>query len=162
VVLHAHGKTDINSSAEAASALRPIAGPFAFAVFAAGIIGTGLLAIPVLAGSAAYGAADALGRPSGLERKPHRAKVFYTVLSAATVAAMALNFTSIDPVKALYWSAVINGIGAVPIMIVIMMLSTNARTMGTFVLPAWLKILGWLATLIMAAAAIMMFATWGN
>jgi len=105
VVLHAHGKTDINSSAEAAAALRPFAGPFAFAVFAAGIIGTGLLAVPVLAGSAAYGVAEALGGPKGLERAPSQAKVFYAVVIVASLAGMALNLTSIDPVKALYWSA---------------------------------------------------------
>ncbi len=162
VVLHAHGITDINSSAQAATALRPLAGPFAFAVFAAGIIGTGLLAVPVLAGSAAYGVADAFGSPSGLERKPHQAKVFYAVLIVASLAGMALNFTAIDPIKALYWSAVINGVAAVPIMVVIMLLGTNPRIMGTFVLPSWLKILGWIATFVMAAAAILMFATWGK
>lgn len=162
VVLHAHGVTDINSSAQAATALRPLAGPFAFAVFAAGIIGTGLLAVPVLAGSTAYGVADALGKPSGLERKPHQAKLFYTVLIVASLVGMALNFTAIDPIKALYWSAVINGVAAVPIMVVIMMLSTNSRVMGTFALPPWLKIMGWVATLVMAAAAIIMFATWGK
>ncbi len=162
VVLHAHGITNINSSAQAATALRPLAGPFAFTVFAAGIIGTGLLAVPVLAGSAAYGVADALGNPSGLERKPHQAKVFYTVLIVASITGMALNFTTIDPIKALYWSAVINGVAAAPIMVVIMLLGTNRRIMGTFVLPPWLKILGWIATLVMAAAAIIMFATWGK
>lgn len=162
VVLHTHGIIDINSSAQAAAALRPLAGPFAFAVFAAGIIGTGLLAVPVLAGAAAYGVADALGSPSGLECKPHQAKVFYTVLIVASVVGMALNFAAIDPIKALYWSAVINGVAAVPIMVVIMLLGTNPRIMGKFVLPLWLKILGWIATLAMAVAAIIMFATWGK
>lgn len=162
VVLHTHGITDINSSAQAATALRPLAGPFAFAVFAAGIIGTGLLAVPVLAGSAAYGVADAFGSPSGLERKPHQAKVFYAVLIVASMVGMALNFTAIDPIKALYWSAVINGVAAVPIMGVIMLLGTNPRIMGKFVLPPWLKILGWIATLVMAVAAIIMVATWGK
>jgi NRAMP (natural resistance-associated macrophage protein)-like metal ion transporter len=162
VVLHAHGKTDINSSAEAAAALRPLVGPFAFVVFAAGIIGTGLLAVPVLAGSAAYGLADALGKPSGLERKPHQAKLFYTVLIVASIAGLALNFTSVDPIKALYWSSVISGIADVPIMIMIMLLSMNARVMGAFVLPRWLNILGWIATLVMTMAAVIMFATWGE
>ena len=161
-VLHAHGKTDITSAAEAAAALRPLAGRFAFAVFAAGIIGTGLLAVPVLAGSAAYGAAGALGRPSGLEHRPHLAKVFYTVLIVASIVGMGLNFTPIDPVKALYWSAVINGVAAVPIMIVIMILASNPRIMGEFVIPAWLRTLGWIATLVMTAAAVVMFATWGK
>lgn len=162
VVLHAHGKTDIHSSAEAAAALRPLAGPFAFAVFAAGIIGTGLLAVPVLAGSAAYGVAEALGRPSGLERTPHEAKIFYAVLIVASLAGMALNFTPIDPIKALYWSAVINGVAAVPIMVVIMLLGVDARIMGKFTLPPWLNILGWAATFVMAAAAVTMFVTWGR
>ena len=160
VVLHAHGKTDINSAAEAAAALRPLAGPFAFAVFAAGIIGTGLLAVPVLAGSAAYGVAEALGKPAGLERKPHQAKIFYAVLIVASIAGVALNFTPIDPIKALYWSAVINGVAAIPIMMMVMMLGLNPRIMATFTIPAWLKILGWIATLVMAAAAVVMFATW--
>jgi len=162
VVLNVHGVTDITSSAQAATALRPLAGSFAFAVFAAGIIGTGLLAVPVLAGSAAYGVADALGKPIGLERKPHQAKLFYTVLIVSSMVGMALNFTSIDPIKALYWSAVVNGVAAVPIMVVIMMLSMNARAMGKFALPLWLQIMGWVATLVMAAAAIVMFATWGK
>jgi len=162
VVLHAHGKTDINSSAEAAAALRPFAGPFAFAVFAAGIIGTGLLAVPVLAGSAAYGVAEALGGPKGLERAPSQAKVFYAVVIVASLAGMALNLTSIDPVKALYWSAVISGVAAVPIMIMIMLLSMSSRIMGEFVLSRWLKIFGWFATGVMTAAAITMFATWGK
>jgi NRAMP (natural resistance-associated macrophage protein)-like metal ion transporter len=160
VVLHAHGTTDINSAAQAATALRPLAGQFAFAVFAAGIIGTGLLAVPVLAGSAAYGVAEALGRPAGLERTPHQAKVFYTVLIFAGLTGTALNFTAIDPIKALYWSAVVNGVAAVPIMATIMLLSMNSRAMGQFTAPAWLKISGWIATLVMTAAAVVMFATW--
>lgn len=162
VVLHAHGKTDIASSAQAAEALRPLAGPFAFALFAAGIIGTGLLAVPVLAGSAAYGTADAFGKPCGLARKPRNAKLFYTVLAIAILIGMGLNFTSIDPIKALYWSAVINGVAAVPILVVIMLLGSNSRVMGEFVLSGWPRVLGWLATLVMAAAALIMFATWGK
>lgn len=161
VVLHAHGTTDINSAAQAATALRPLVGQFAFAVFAAGIIGTGLLAVPVLAGSAAYGVAEALGRPAGLERTPQQAKVFYAVLIFAGLAGTALNFTAIDPIKALYWSAVVNGVAAVPIMATIMLLSMNSRAMGQFTLPACLKIFGWIATLVMTAAAVVMFATWG-
>jgi len=162
VVLHAHGKTDINSAAQAASALRPLAGPFAFAVFAAGIIGTGLLAVPVLAGSAAYGVAEALGKPAGLERTPHQAKLFYTVLIVAGLIGTVLNFTPIDPIKALYWSAVVNGVAAVPIMATIMLLSMNSHAMGQFTIPVWLKIAGWIATAVMAAAALVMFATWGT
>ena len=110
VVLHAHGKTDIQSSSQAAEALRPLAGDLAFALFAAGIIGTGLLAVPVLAGATAYAASGAFGQRSGLERKPHQAKFFYGVLVVASLAGMALNLTPLDPIKALYWSAVINGV----------------------------------------------------
>jgi NRAMP (natural resistance-associated macrophage protein)-like metal ion transporter len=162
VVLHAHGKTDITSSAEAAAALRPLAGRFASALFAAGIIGTGLLAVPVLAGSAAYGVAEAFNEPSGLEHKVPRAKLFYIVLIVAGALGLALNVLPIDPVKALYWSAVINGVAAVPIMVAIMIFSMSLRDMGKFVLPPWLQVLGWAATLVMAAAAIVMFATWGR
>jgi len=160
VVLHAHGKTDIDSSAAAAEALRPLAGPFAFSLFAAGIVGTGLLAVPVLAGSAAYGVADAFGKPSGLERKPPQAKLFYAVLVISGVLGVVLNLLPIDPIRALYWSAVINGVAAVPIMAAIMLFSMSLRDMGEFVLPRWLQILGWIATLVMAAAATVMFATW--
>src|SRR6185437_7651928 len=162
VVLHAHGKTDITSSAEAAAALRPLAGRFASALFAAGIIGTGLLAVPVLAGSAAYAGAEAFGKPSGLEHKPSRAKLFYTVLIVSGALGLALNILPIDPVKALYWSAVINGVAAVPIMTAIMVFSTSLRDMGKFVLPPWLQALGWIATLVMTGAAVVMFATWGR
>jgi Mn2+/Fe2+ NRAMP family transporter len=162
VVLHAHGKTDIQSSSDAAEALRPIAGRFAFALFAAGIIGTGLLALPVLAGSTAFAAAGALGYPYGLEHKPKRAKLFYGVLTIASVAGIALNFTPIDPIKALYWSAVINGVAAVPMMIMIMILSMNKKAMGQYTLNTSLKIWGWIATAVMTAAALVMFATWGR
>lgn len=162
VVLHAHGKTDITSSAEAAAALRPLAGRFASALFAAGIIGTGLLAVPILAGSAAYGVAEAFNEPSGLEHKVPRAKLFYAVLIVAGALGLALNMLPIDPVKALYWSAVINGVAAVPIMAAIMIFSMSLRDMGKFVLPLWLQALGWIATLVMAAAAVVMFATWGR
>jgi Mn2+/Fe2+ NRAMP family transporter len=162
VVLHAHGKTDITSSAEAAAALRPLAGQFASALFAAGIIGTGLLAVPVLAGSAAYAGAEAFGKPSGLQHKVPRAKLFYTVLVVSSALGLAINALPIDPVKALYWSAVINGVAAIPIMAAIMVFSMSLRDMGKFVLPLWLQILGWIATAVMAAAAVVMFATWGR
>jgi Mn2+/Fe2+ NRAMP family transporter len=117
--LHAHGHTDIQTSAEAAEALRPIAGNFAFTVFALGIIGTGLLALPVLAGSAAYAIGEALGWPVGLAKMPHRAKAFYVTIAIATGLGAVLNFTPIDPVKALFWSAVINGVVAAPVMFVV-------------------------------------------
>jgi len=162
VVLHTHGKTDITSSAEAAEALRPLAGKLAFALFAAGIIGTGLLAVPVLAGATAYAAAGAFGQRSGLEHKLHQAKFFYAVLVVASLAGMALNLTSIDPVKALYWSAVINGVVAAPLMIVMILMGSRRKVMGTFTIHWVLKLFGWLATAVMAAAAVVMFVTWGR
>jgi Mn2+/Fe2+ NRAMP family transporter len=162
VVLHAHGKTDIQSSSDAAEALRPLAGKLAFALFATGIIGTGLLALPVLAGATAYAASEAFGQRAGLEHKPHRAKFFYGVLIVASVAGIALNLTPLNPMKALYWSAVINGVAAVPLMIVMMLMSSRSSVMGEFTLPWILKIFGWLATAAMAAAAVVMFVTWGR
>ena len=162
VVLHAHGKTDIQTSSDAAQALRPLAGKLAFALFAAGIIGTGLLAVPVLAGATAYAASGAFGQRGGLEHKPKKAKFFYGVLIVASVAGIALNLTPLDPIKALYWSAVINGVAAVPIMVMIMLMASRRAVMGQFTLTRWLMVLGWLATAVMALAAIGMFATWGS
>ena len=160
--LHAHGVTNIQTSAQAAEALRPIAGKFAFAVFALGIIGTGLLALPVLAGSSAYALGETFGWHVGLARKPHRAKAFYGAIAVATLVGVALNFSPIDPIKALFWSAVINGVVAVPVMVMMMHLSSHRAAMGDFKLHAGLKILGWLATAVMAAAAVGLFATWGQ
>ena len=160
--LHAHGIKDIQTSAQAAEALRPIAGPLVFVVFALGIIGTGLLALPVLAGSAAYAVGEALGWHVGLARRFARARGFYGVIAVATATGFALNYTSLDPVKALFWSAVVNGVVAVPIMAIMMHLATHRATMGIFALPRALKLGGWLATGVMAAAAVGMFATWGS
>ncbi|HWG18821.1 MAG TPA: divalent metal cation transporter [Acidobacteriaceae bacterium] len=160
VVLHAHGKTDIQTSSDAAQALRPLAGKLAFALFAAGIIGTGLLAVPVLAGATAYAASGAFAQRSGLEHKPQHAKFFNGVLIVATLAGLGLNLTPLDPIKALYWSAVINGVAAVPLMVVMMWMGSRRKVMGKFTIPWAMKILGWLATAAMAAAAIVMFATW--
>ena len=157
--LHAHGVTDIQTSAQAAQALQPIAGRFAFLIFALGIIGTGLLALPVLAGSSAYALGEVFGWHVGLTRKPGRAKRFYGMIAAATLVGGALNFTPIDPIKALFWSAVINGVVAVPVMIMMMLLAHNPKAMGAFRLPRMLSIIGWLATATMALAAIGMFAT---
>ena len=162
VVLHAHGKTDIQSSSQAAEALRPLAGRLAFALFAAGIIGTGLLAVPVLAGATAYAASGAFGQRSGLENKLHEAKFFYGVLIVASLAGIALNLTPLDPIKALYWSAVINGVAAVPLMIVMMLMGSSRKVMGKFTMPWPLKLFGWIATAAMAAAAVVMFITWGD
>ena len=160
--LNAHGITDIQTSAQAAEALRPIAGPLVFVVFALGIVGTGLLALPVLAGSSAYAVGEALGWHVGLARSFARAKGFYGVIALATAVGFALNYTGLDPVKALFWSAVVNGIVAVPVMVLMMHLSGRPQAMGVFTLPLPLKIGGWLATAVMAAAAAGMFATWGT
>jgi NRAMP (natural resistance-associated macrophage protein)-like metal ion transporter len=160
--LHAHGVTDIQSSSQAAEALRPIAGKFAFWVFALGIIGTGMLALPVLAGSAAYAVGEVFDWPVGLAQQPKRAKAFYGTIAGATVIGGLLNFTPLDPIKALFWSAVINGVVAVPVMIMIMLMAAKPAIMGQFVLPIRLKLMGWLATAVMTAATIGMFATWGD
>jgi NRAMP (natural resistance-associated macrophage protein)-like metal ion transporter len=162
VVLHAHGKTEIQSSADAAAALQPIAGRFATWLFAAGIIGTGLLALPVLAGATAYATAGALQKPYGLERKPAQAKMFYGVLVLAMIVGAVLNMTPIDPIKALYWSAVINGVAAVPLMIMVLLLAQNRKAMGKFVVTGWTRWLAWIATVVMTVAAVVMFATWGK
>ncbi len=162
VVLHAHGKTDIQSSSQAAEALRPLAGKLAFALFAAGIIGTGLLAVPVLAGATAYAASGAFGQRSGLQHKPLKAKFFYGVLIVASLAGIALNMTPLDPIKALYWSAVINGVAAVPLMVVMMLMGSSRKVMGKFTMPWLMKVFGWLATAAMATAAVVMFLTWGK
>jgi NRAMP (natural resistance-associated macrophage protein)-like metal ion transporter len=160
--LHAHGVTNIETSSQAAEALRPIAGRFAFTVFALGIIGTGLLALPVLAGSAAYAVGEALHWRVGLAQRPGRAKAFYGTIAVATLVGAAVNFTPLDPIKALFWSAVINGVVAVPIMVMIMLMACRRAVMGQFTLGPWLKGLGWTATGVMTLAAVGMFATWGQ
>ncbi len=159
VTLHFHGVGNIETSAQAAQALRPLAGEFAFILFSAGIIGTGLLAIPVLAGSAAYAVAGAFRWTEGLELKPRAAKQFYGIIAAATLVGVALNFTEIDPIKALYWSAVINGIISVPIMVVMMLMAARREIMGKFVITRRLKVLGWCATGVMALAVAAMITT---
>ncbi|WP_019936733.1 NRAMP family divalent metal transporter [Bordetella sp. FB-8] len=158
--LHAHGQTDIQTSAQAAEALRAVAGRFTFIVFSAGILGTGMLTLPVLAGSAAYAVGELFSWRVGLARLPRQAKAFYAVIIAATAIGVGLNFTSIDPVKALYWSAVLNGVVAAPVMAVMMHLSMRQAIMGTFTLPPVLRILGWIATFVMAATVFAMIATW--
>ncbi len=160
--LNSHGITDIQTSAQAAEALRPIAGPLVFVIFALGIIGTGMLALPVLAGSAAYAVGESLGWHVGLARTFARAKGFYLVLALATATGLVMNYSPLDPVKALFWSAVINGVVAVPVMGMMMVLASGKRAMGAFALPLPLRAGGWLATAVMAMAAIGMFATWGK
>jgi NRAMP (natural resistance-associated macrophage protein)-like metal ion transporter len=162
VTLHAHGKTDIDTAAQAAEALRPIAGVFASLLFSLGVIGTGLLALPVLAGSAAYAVGEALRWPVGLERKAKEAKAFYAVLALATLVGLALNFTKVDAIKALVWAAIINGVTAAPVMCLMMLLASRRKVMGQFTLPAYLKILGWMAAAIMALAAAGMLLTSGQ
>jgi Mn2+/Fe2+ NRAMP family transporter len=160
--LHAHGVTDIQTSSQAALALKPIAGPATFVVFALGIVGTGLLAVPVLAGSAAYALGEAFGWHVGLARRLGRAPSFYATIAIATVVGAALNFTPIDPIKALFWSAVINGVVAVPVMVLMMVMASRPKIMGRFTLSLGLKIVGWAATAVMAAAAVAMIALIGH
>jgi Mn2+/Fe2+ NRAMP family transporter len=153
-VLNTNGVTNINSATEAANALRPLAGDFTFLLFALGIIGTGLLAIPVLAGSAAYGVAEAFGWHATLEAKAPDAVGFYSIIAAATVIGFALGFTGISAIHMLVWSAVLNGIIAVPIMAMMMVIVSNAKLMGRFKARSWLVALGWVGTAIMAVAVI--------
>jgi NRAMP (natural resistance-associated macrophage protein)-like metal ion transporter len=155
--LNSHGVTDIQTSAQAAEALRPIAGQFTFALFAAGIIATGMLAVPVLAGSAAYGVSEVFKWTEGLDRRPKEAKAFYATIAVATLCGVALNFTKLDPVKALYWSAVVNGVLAAPLMAIMMLISMNPRVMGRLTLSRPLQIVGWVATAVMAIATVGFF-----
>ncbi|HEU4704129.1 MAG TPA: divalent metal cation transporter [Sphingomicrobium sp.] len=155
--LNANGITDINTSADAAAALEPVAGAYASSVFALGIVGTGLLAVPVLAGSAAYALGEALRWPVGLDCRPRRAKAFYGTIVAATAIGALMNFTPIDPIKALYWAAVINGVVAVPVMAVMMLMAQRKSIMGVFTIVGSLRLFGWIATAVMAAAVAAMF-----
>lgn len=155
--LNAHGVTDIATSAQAAEALRPIAGQFAFAMFALGIIGTGLLAVPVLAGSAAYAVTEMAGKAGSLDAKPLEARLFYATIAVTTLAGAALTSIAIDPVRALYWAAVVNGVLAAPLMAVMMLIVRNPRAMGRLTLSRRATALGWSATLTMAAATVLFF-----
>lgn len=154
--LHASGKTEIGSAADVAEALRPIAGDFAFILFSLGIIGTGMLSIPVLAGSAAYAFGESRDWKCGLDHKPWEAVGFYGVIAAATLFGLSLEFLPLDPVKALFWSAVVNGFVAVPIMVGMMMVVSKASAMKQFTAPPFVLLLGWLATAVMGVAAILM------
>jgi NRAMP (natural resistance-associated macrophage protein)-like metal ion transporter len=156
-VLNAHGITNINSATQAAEALRPLAGDFTFLLFALGIIGTGMLAIPVLAGSAAYGVSEAFGWQGTLEAKAPDAVGFYTIIAAATVIGFGLGFTGIDSIHMLVWSAVLNGIVAVPIMAMMMVIVANSKLMGRFKASRRLIILGWIGTALMALAVVALF-----
>jgi NRAMP (natural resistance-associated macrophage protein)-like metal ion transporter len=157
--LNTAGTTDIQTSSQAAEALKPVAGLFAFTIFAMGVVGTGLLAVPVLAGSAAYAIGEAFKWPTGLYRKPVKARAFYATIVIATLSGIAITFSPLDPIKALFWSAVINGLVSVPIMAMMMLISSNERIMGKFVISSLLRVVGWLATGVMGAAAIVMIVT---
>jgi Mn2+/Fe2+ NRAMP family transporter len=154
--LHASGKTDIQSAADAAQALKPVAGSLAFAIFSLGIIGTGLLAVPVLAGSSAYAVSEIAGWTGSLEDKPHQSKAFYAIIALGMVFGLAIDWSPISPMKALFWSAVINGVAAVPVLIGLMLVVSKRSIMGEFVASMPLKIFGWLATAVMATAAVAM------
>jgi NRAMP (natural resistance-associated macrophage protein)-like metal ion transporter len=151
--LYAHGIRDITTSSQAAEALRPIAGPFAFAMFAVGIIGTGLLAVPVLAGSAAYAVSEMAGIAASLDAKPLAARLFYGTIAVTTLAGAALAWVGIDPARALYWTAVVNGVLAGPLMVMMMLIVSNPRAMGRVVISRRQKLFGWAAMLVMIAAS---------
>ncbi len=155
--LHARGIFDVETSAQAAEALRPVAGQFAFAMFALGIIGTGLLAVPVLAGSAAYAVSEMAGIAGSLDAKPLDARLFYATIAVTTLAGASLNTIGIDAVRALYWAAVVNGVLAAPLMVMMMLIARNRRAMGRLTLPLGSTLLGWGATLVMFAATIIFF-----
>ena len=155
--LHATGKIDIETSAQAAGALRPVAGAFAEFIFALGIIGTGLLAVPVLAGSAAYAIGEGRKWTVGLARKPREAVSFYVVLALSAGVGILLNFTPISPISALYWSAVINGVLAIPVMVLLMFLARRKDVMSKFTIDGPLYWLGWLSTGVMAVCVVAMF-----
>jgi Mn2+/Fe2+ NRAMP family transporter len=159
-VLNSHGVTNIASATQAADALRPLAGDFTFLLFALGIIGTGMLAIPVLAGSAAYGVADAFGWHASLGAKVPDATGFYAIIAAATVIGFALGFTGIDGIHMLVWSAVLNGIVAVPIMAMMMVIVANSKLMGRFKARTWLIALGWIGTALMTLAVVALIWSW--
>ena len=159
ITLHRHGVTDIDSAARAAEALKPLAGDFAFELFAVGIVGTGLLAVPVLAGSAAYAVGESMHWRTGLARRPSRAKRFYGVIAASTLAGVAINFAGVNPVKALFWTAVLNGVIAVPMLFVIIRMASRSDVMGEFVLSPRLKATSWLTAFVMTLCVVGMVAT---
>jgi NRAMP (natural resistance-associated macrophage protein)-like metal ion transporter len=159
VTLNQHGSTNIQTSAQAAEALRPVAGEFAFAVFAMGIVGTGLLAVPVLAGSAAYAVSELFGWRRGLSHGFREARGFYLIIIAATGIGTAMSAFEVDPIKALVWSAIVNGVISVPIMVVLMLIGQSRRLMGNYIISLRHRFFGWAATLVMGSAVAVMFAT---
>lgn len=159
VTLNSQGITSIQTSAQAAEALRPVAGEFAFAIFALGIIGTGLLAVPVLAGSAAYAVSELHGWKAGLSHGFHEARGFYLIIMAATGIGTVMGYLEVDPIKALVWSAIVNGVISVPIMAVLMWIGQSERLMGAFTITRRHRVFGWAATAVMAVAVVVMLAT---
>jgi len=157
VTLHVSGITDIKTAAEAATALKPLAGNFAFLLFTLGLLGVGLIGVPVLAGSAAYAAAEAMGWKEGLERSATDARGFYGVIAVSVLLGLAMQYSPISPMKALFWSAVINGVVAVPLMVVIILLASKKAVMGDYTASRPIIVLGWIATAIMGVAAVCMF-----
>jgi NRAMP (natural resistance-associated macrophage protein)-like metal ion transporter len=157
--LYSHGMHDIQTADQAARALEPLAGRFAFSIFALGIVGTGLLAVPVLAGSAAYAVSEVFQWPASLQKKPRRAVRFYATIGVATILGLLLNFLHLNPIRALFLSAVVNGVVAGPVMAIMMLLARNPKVMGKFTLPAGLRIAGWVATAVMVVASVGMFVT---
>jgi Mn2+/Fe2+ NRAMP family transporter len=158
--LHTHGITNVATCAQAASALAPIAGRFAGALFVCGIVGTGLLAVAILAASAAYAIGEGCKWQTSLEKSPGKARGFYAAIIIATVIGLIMDFLHIDPVKALVWAAVLNGIVAAPLMTIIMMMGSSRKVMGKFLIPSYLRWMGWLATAVMACVSIGVFLTW--
>jgi Mn2+/Fe2+ NRAMP family transporter len=156
VTLHVAGITDIQTAAQAASALKPLAGNFAFLLFTIGLLGVGLIGVPVLAGSGAYALAEAMGWSEGLERRVQDARGFYAVIAVSVLLALVIQFSPIDPMKALFWSAVINGVVAVPLMAVIIILASRKSVMGAYTATRSLIVLGWIGTAVMGVAALCM------
>lgn len=160
--LHAAGSTEINSAAQAAEALRPLAGDAAYVLMALGLIGTGFLAVPILTASASYAVCETFGWKCSLDSKPGKAKEFYLILGASTIGGMLIDYIGINPIKALFWTAILNGLLAPPLLVVIMLVSNNKAVMGARANSTTLNVLGWAATAAMLAAAIGMVATWGK
>jgi Mn2+/Fe2+ NRAMP family transporter len=159
VVLNAHGRTDVQTADQAANALAPLAGPFAFVLFSVGIIGTGLLAVPVLSGSAAYAVKEFLGLRGSLRDTPQQRPVFYGLIAASTLAGLAMNFLHLDPIRALFVAALVNGLVAAPVLVLVVLLGSDRRLMGARASGPWSRTLTWAATLLMGAAAVFLVAT---
>jgi Mn2+/Fe2+ NRAMP family transporter len=160
--LHQAGRTDIQSAAEAAEALRPLAGSAATVLMALGLIGTGLLAVPILTGSAGYAVCETFGWTCSLDAKPSKAREFYLVLAVSTLGGLLIDLIGVSPMAALFWTAVINGFLAPPLLVVIMLIANNEKIMGQRTIGWWENVLGWTTTLLMSAAAIGLVLTWGT